>query len=185
MSSASSLRSLSVAPVRWRATPPGTAWAVQWPARSGAPPARAVASQPSCAALPPSESRPSWSDRRGPRCARLAPGAPQPGAAGARQARPARRRGRRALSRSLRSRLVQRFGSLKSPQGGRMAPLSAKPWARPGQAGALGEPRLTDVGKRPLGAGSPARTAWRLHSALGLRCAARPTAPAGAPVPAP
>jgi hypothetical protein len=43
MSSASSLR---FAPVRWSATPPGAAWAVQWAARSGAPvpaPARQAA----------------------------------------------------------------------------------------------------------------------------------------------
>lgn len=59
--------------VRWSATPPGAAWAVQWPARSGAPPARAAASRGPSAALPFRESRPPYRDRRGPRCARQAP----------------------------------------------------------------------------------------------------------------
>lgn len=56
--SASSLQSLKLLPVRWSATPPGPACAVQWPARSGAPPIRAVTSPapvrcaPGCRGVP-------------------------------------------------------------------------------------------------------------------------------------
>jgi hypothetical protein len=82
MSSASSLRRWgSCGPVESNPAGDGQGGAVARPKRRSCK-TRAVASQPSSAALPPSESRPSCSDRRGPRCARLAPGAPQPGAAG-------------------------------------------------------------------------------------------------------
>jgi len=138
---------------------------VQWPARSGAP-VRPAPSRPRrpCAALPSAEACPSWSDRRGPRCARLT-GRPlnlaQPGRASAPRAT---RGSGRALARPERRASAVRAtaGKRQSPPpraGGPHGPRSAKPWARPGQARALDRPRF------PLGSNCPPRQGRRANSA--------------------
>ncbi len=124
--------------VLWSATPPGTACAVQWPARSGAPWARAVASQPSSATLPTPESRPSCSDRRGPRCARQATGLASTAAQTTAFAHALRRGGGSACPLAFAALTSRPAAPVAGATYGRvrMARLSRCPRARPGQAGA-------------------------------------------------
>ena len=86
-------------------------------------------------------------------------------------ARPARRRGRRALSRSrlaLTSRPAVRL--LASPQGGRMAPRCAKPWARPEGRGVCLAHGSSNGGNARLGRAASRGRRAALRSAKGLRC---------------
>jgi hypothetical protein len=146
MSSASSLRS-EVAPVRWSATPPGTAWAVQWPARSGAPPARAV-----------TPLRPAGTGRASTRRSRCAASAPRaaPGSA-------------RPLAFAYAH--VSSSGSAPGvASGGPHGPPLRETVGSPRGSGRLSSPRFIQRGKRPLGAGclprTPPGSALRLGAAL-------------------
>ncbi len=123
--------------VRWSATPPGTACAVQWPARSGAPvrPAPSRHSRRPLRSRRLSRARPVQTGG-GPAAPGRLPGPPQP-------PRKPRRSltlcavaaGRRARSRSLRSRLGLRLRSLALPSAG-----SAWPGSRGARALAPAEP---------------------------------------------
>jgi hypothetical protein len=99
---------------------------------------RAVASQPSSAALPPSESRPSCSDRRGPRCARQATGLASTAAQTTAFAHALRRGGGSACPLAFAALTSRPAAPVAGATSGRvrMARLSRCPRARPGQAGA-------------------------------------------------
>jgi hypothetical protein len=99
---------------------------------------RAVASQPSSAALPPSESRPPCSDRRGPRCARQATGLASTAAQTTAFAHALRRGGGSACPLAFAALTSRPAAPVAGATYGRvrMARLSRCPRARPGRAGA-------------------------------------------------
>jgi hypothetical protein len=181
MSSACSFASLS--PVECNPAGDGLGGAVARPKRRSCK-TRAVTSRGPSAALPARESCPSWSDRRGPRCARLAPGAPQPGAAGARQARPARRRGRRALSRSLGAHVSSSGSAPGVASGGPHGPPLRETVGSPRGSGRLSSPRLTNGGNARLGGLPPRTPPPSLHRSGRFRAVVADRS-GGAPVPAP
>ena len=154
---------------------------------------RAVASQPSSAALPPSESRPSCSDRRGPRCARQATGLASTAAQTTAFAHALRRGGGSACPLAFAALTSRPAASVAGATSGRvrMARLSRCPRARPGRAGAAlravtPTPRpdqnaSTDAvasALRPLGYAPSRRRPFRREKALPL--APRPDTPVAA-----
>jgi hypothetical protein len=167
----SSACSLACARSAGSATPPGTAWAVQWPARSGAP-VRPAPSRPRrpCAALPSAEACPSWSDRRGPRCARLT-GRPLNLAQPVRASAPRAARGSgAALARAARQRLGS-FVASEGPHGPPLCETVGSPWTKPGRFEC---PRFaTGRNARPGSGGLPARTPPGCTPLLRLRSAVR------------
>jgi len=133
---------------------------------------RAVASQPSSAALPPSESRPSCSDRRGPRCARQATGPASTAAQTTAFAHALRRGGGSARPLAFAARTSRPAAPVAGATSGRvrMARLSRCPRARPGRAGAA--LRAVTPTPRPARNASTNAVASPLRPGAALRAAA-------------
>lgn len=137
---------------------------------------RAVASQPSSAALPPSESHPSCSDRRGPRCARQATGPASTAAQTTAFAHALRRGGGSACPLAFAALTSRPAAPVASATSGRvrMARLSRCPRARPGRAGAA----LRAVTHIPRPGRNASTDAVASPLRLRLRCEPPPTVPA-------
>jgi hypothetical protein len=143
--------------------------------------------RPSCAALPSAEACPPYGDRRGPRCARQAPGHASTAAQTAPVAYALGRGG--GSARPLRCAPACGSPARTRAQGGRMAPRCAKPWARPEGRGVLSAHGLASGRNARQGrkrraslSRTPPVSALRLGGCAASRA---PTAPAGAPLPAP